>query len=77
MAFASVPYNASQHKVWQVREAGGQVFWELSADGTSFTNLYSGAPPFDVSAVQVLLFADAFTPVSNPGTAEFAKLNLP
>ena len=77
MRFASVPYDATQHKVWQVREAGGTVFWEVSPDGTSFTTLFSGPPPIDISAVQLLLFADALTPISNPGSAEFAKLNLP
>jgi len=73
---ASLPYNAAQHKVLQVREAGGEAFWEVSADGASFTTLYRAAPPFDVSAIQLLLFADAIVPVANPGTAEFAKLNL-
>jgi hypothetical protein len=75
--FASVAYNASQHKVWQIREAGGTVFWEASSDGTSFTPLYSAAPPFSVTSVQLLLFGDAVTAVNNPGTAAFAKLNTP
>ena len=74
---ASVPYSATQHKVWQIREAGGQVFYEVSADGTTFTSLYNAAPPFSVSAVQLLLFSDALTPVNNPGTASFAKLDIP
>jgi len=75
--FASLAYNANQHKVWQIREAGGTVFWEVSADGTSFATLYSAAPPFSVTSIQLLLFADAVTPVNNPGTAAFAKLNSP
>jgi hypothetical protein len=75
--YASLAYNASQHKVWQIREAGGTVFWEVSSDGTSFTTLYNAAPPFGVTSIQLLLFADAVAAVNNPGTAEFAKLNTP
>jgi hypothetical protein len=74
---ASVTYDAAQHKVWQIRESGGQVFYEVSADGMTFTALYSGAPPFNVSSVQLLLFADTIMPITNPGSAEFAKLDLP
>jgi hypothetical protein len=77
MPFASVPYDAVQHKVWQIREAGGTVFWEVSPDGAAFTTLFSAAPPIDISAVQLLLFADTLTPINNPGSAEFASLNLP
>jgi hypothetical protein len=76
-ALASVTYSATQHKVWQIRESGGQVYYEVSADGTTFTTLFSGAPPFSVSAVQILLFADTTNSVQNPGTAGFAKLDLP
>jgi hypothetical protein len=75
--YASVAYNATAHKIWQIREAGGTVFWEVSADGVTFMQLYSAAPPFAVSAVQLLIFADEFVPVNNPGTAQFAKLDLP
>jgi hypothetical protein len=74
---ASMTYNAAQHKVWQMREAAGQVFWEVSADGMSFSVLHSATPPFNVSAVQLLLFADATVPVNNPGQAEFTKLGVP
>lgn len=76
-ALASVPYNASQHKIFQIREAGGQVFWEVSADGTTFTTLHSGAPPFAVSSVNVFIFADAYAQVTLPGQAEFANFGLP
>jgi hypothetical protein len=74
---ASVPYNVDQHKVWQIREAGGTVFWEVSGDGITFTTLYSAPPPISITAVQLLLFADAITPATNLGSAQFAKLDLP
>lgn len=75
--FASVAYDAVQHKVWQMREAGGTLFWEASPDGTTFTTLYSATPPISVTAVQLLLFADAISPASTLGSAEFSKLNIP
>lgn len=76
-ALASVTYSATEHKVLQVRESGGVLFYEVSPDGTTFTTLYSGPAPFDVSAVQILLFADTDKVVANAGTAAFAKLDIP
>ena len=75
--FASVAYSSINHKVWQIRESGGTVFYEVSPDGVTFTPLYSAAPPFAVTAVQLLLFADEFTSTNTPGTATFSKLDIP
>jgi hypothetical protein len=74
---ASVTYNPTAHKVLQVRESGGVLFYEVSPDGTTFTTLFSGPPPFDVSAVQLLLFADTGAKIASPGTAAFANLDIP
>lgn len=46
---ATATYNATTHAWWRIRESGGTVFWDYSADGLSWTNLYNVATPFAIT----------------------------
>jgi len=48
---ASIPYDASMHKFWRIREAGGQLYWEWSSDRSSWNELHHQGTPFDVQHV--------------------------
>ncbi len=53
----SIPYSASDHRWWQVREEDGRVYFETSPDGTSWTTrhdvaLMSGVGPLVAVGVE-------------------------
>lgn len=49
----SVAYSATTHKWLRIRESGGTVFFDRSADGITWTNMTSLANPFAVTALFV------------------------
>src|SRR5205823_3771154 len=55
----------------------GQLYWETSADGLTWTTQTSIAAPFAVSAVRVNLNAGTWDAVGNPGMAVFDNLDIP
>jgi regulation of enolase protein 1 (concanavalin A-like superfamily) len=46
----SATYVAATHKYLRIRESGGTTYWDYSADGINWTNAYSVANPFAVTA---------------------------
>lgn len=54
-ALGPVAYSPASHRWLQIREAGGTVFWETSADGSSWSTLYSTATPWPVTVMSVVL----------------------
>lgn len=80
MVLASLPYSASTHLWWRIRETSGTVYWETSPDGLSWTPQasYSTASLFDLSSLKVYFFAETWgSGASTPGTAKFANFNQP
>ncbi len=68
-------YNASTHRWWQIRESGGTIYWEYSADGENWTQLASSTA-FDVSDVYVSLFIGTDSANGSTDTALFDNFNL-
>jgi len=75
----SLPYSASQHALWRIREYNGVVLWETSPDGSSWTTQGTAATArlFSLQSVNVLLAADTFGDGSpDPGRARYSNLNV-
>jgi hypothetical protein len=62
----AVPYDAAAHRFWRLREAGGQTYWDTSADGVTWSNHFAAPTGIDVSAVIIDIAAGHWTP--GPGT---------
>jgi hypothetical protein len=71
----TLPYDPAAHLHWQLREAGGIIFFETSADGSTWSVRRSVAAPFDVSLVSAELSAGVFQSESAPGFAELDDVN--
>lgn len=71
-------YNSSTHRWWRIGESGGNILWDTSPDGVTWTNRRSFATPFAITDLIIGLSAGVFnTSFPTPGTAIFDNLNLP
>jgi hypothetical protein len=60
----ALDYDPINHRYWRIRESGGQVRAEVSADGSDFTTIDSRALWFDASRVEVSVGGET---TANPG----------
>ncbi len=56
----SVPYDPVAHHILRLRETGGSLFWETSADGTTFAGVYSEPDRIDLSSIGIRIIAGTF-----------------
>lgn len=75
MSIASVTYDATLHRWWQIREAAGTTYWETSANGTTWTELASQANPIPLDAIEVQTGAGTYQSVVAPGAVHYDNLN--
>jgi hypothetical protein len=73
-ALPTIPYDAVAMAYWRLRESTGHMYWEYSADRTSWQLLYDQTDPFDVGFVQGVVAAGA--PLASTTTARFADVNV-
>jgi hypothetical protein len=72
-----VPYNPLWQRFWRLR-VDTAVRWDVSANGIAWTELLSAPLPFPMSAVTLLLQAEAEQPESvDPGRFRVASVNVP
>jgi hypothetical protein len=71
----SVTWNATTYKYLRIRESGGNVLFDSSSDGTSWTNRASVAAPFAVTDLSVVVGA-ACGNVASPGSFRLDDVNL-
>jgi hypothetical protein len=70
----SEPYSASAHRYWRISgDVDGTVHWEVSADRTVWTELWSEIPGIDVANVHA--FTAAGGQLATASTARFARVN--
>jgi tRNA A-37 threonylcarbamoyl transferase component Bud32 len=69
-----IPYDAKQHRFWQVREAGGTVYWETSPDGKQFTTRAKRPAPEFMRSVEIEVMGGTYGAEPDPGRARFAHL---
>jgi len=72
---ATTPYNATTHRWWRIRESGGTVYYEYSAEGSSWSTLTSVSAPFALTNVRVSLFVGTDAANATTDTAIYDNLN--
>ncbi len=72
---ATASYVAATYKYLRIRESGGTIFWDYSADGITWSNFTSLANPFAVTALYVELSAGSFSGEAS-STASFMNYNI-
>lgn len=72
---AQTDYQAADHRYWRLRESGGTLFWELSADRVAWTALHSEPMPFPGEHVRAYLSAGGQL-AAGPSEARFGDVNL-
>lgn len=75
---ASLPYSATTHACWRIRETSGTVFWETSPDGLSWTTQGSAltATLLKLGGVHLEFYAETFgAGLAAPGIAQYARLS--
>lgn len=64
----TAPYDAAAHRWWRIREAGGVMYWETSADGSSYSAFAewpsTGLFPMDQVRTRVQLHASGTEPLT-------------
>jgi hypothetical protein len=75
--YASVPYDATMHLFWQIRESAGVTYWETSPDAQSWTVRASAPDPVPYSVVSIGVAAGTYQdePIS-PGDTHFDGVNV-
>ena len=73
-AVTSLTYDATAHKWLRFRETGGNVLWDTSPDGSTWTNRRTLATPAWVSAAVNTLALDLFS-YRNNGTANYSEFD--
>ena len=70
-------YGAATDRRWRVREAGGTIHVELSADGVDYRGVTQLPVPLDVDAVELILAAGVYEPQPEPITIGWDDVNAP
>jgi hypothetical protein len=76
-SFGAVTFDPVADKVLRISESNGNMTWETSPDGTTFTTLTTQPTPIDVSSVTIALEAGTYASAPSPGTAAYANFNVP
>jgi len=78
--FASVPYDPERHRWWRLRESGGVLHGEVSANGKEWTALFSRqletAARDALTSITIELQAGCWQASSSPGMAIFDSFNI-
>lgn len=67
----SATYNSTNDRWWRIRESGGTVYWETSANGTSWTTRRSKSTTVPLTSGTILLICGYYGTESSPGVARF------
>ncbi|MGW6531457.1 hypothetical protein [Streptomyces venezuelae] len=73
-AAVSLTYSAATHLWLRIRETGGNVLWDTSTDGSTWTNRRTLATPAWVTAATNTLALDLWS-YRNNGTSNFAEFD--
>lgn len=74
-SLANRAYAPATDKFFRIAESGGNLSWDTSPDGMTWTNLLVHASPIAVDAVNLAIGAGTNNAVASPGTAQFATFN--
>jgi hypothetical protein len=71
----SVAWNATTYKYLRIRESGGNVLFDSSSNGTTWTNRASVAAPFAVTEL-LITFAVSGGNIASPGSLRLDDVNI-
>lgn len=69
-------YDSYKHQFLRIREYAGLVYWEVSADYSTWTTVATSAPVFSMSAGQPSMTAGYWGTEPSPGVAIIDNINL-
>lgn len=72
----SIPHDAEAHRHWRIREAGGNIRWETSADGVTFVNLATTVESTSLASAMIAFGAGAYVPTADAGDAQFESITV-
>ncbi|HEX2205974.1 MAG TPA: hypothetical protein VHG91_21845 [Longimicrobium sp.] len=76
-SMAVVPYDPRAHRWLRLRENVGTVYFEASADGSTWSEIARTPTPFTLTAVILEIGAGVFASTPSPGLAVFDNFNVP
>ena len=75
IAVESRAFDAAAQRWWRIRESGGTVFWEISADGITFVQLAKATDVTGLDRVAVRIQLDGNGLVEGPVEAHVDNVN--
>jgi hypothetical protein len=72
-----VAYDPALHRWFRVREFDGDTFWEVSANGVFWTEIWSAASPIALNDVTLLIATDTFLTLGGAKTVIFGQVAAP
>lgn len=73
---ASIPYVASEHRWWRIREAAGNLIMETSSNFTTWTTVLSTPTPSYISEISIGLGVISPTNQTSLGKTTFDHFNI-
>lgn len=70
-------YDSALHRWFRVREADGDTFWEVSANGVFWTTLFTTTNPIALDDVTLIIAADTFLSLGTNKTVTFGQVAAP
>lgn len=71
----STAYSTTNHKYLRVREAGGTTYWESSPDRGTWTQIWSRANPFQMTAVHAYVGSSVWQTETNIVSPTYGDVN--
>jgi hypothetical protein len=70
-------YDPVAHRWLRLQESNGTMYYQVSPDGTQWTDFARVPTPFAVSAVRLIIAAGTYQATPSPGVAVFENFNAP
>jgi hypothetical protein len=74
---ASIAWSGATMSWLRLRETGGTLFYEYSADGITWSTLWSESDPFTLTSMQATVQEGAFATTDPAATSTWQSVNLP
>lgn len=70
-------YDSTLHRWFRLRESAGTTYWQVSANGVTWTTLASAANPIAVTDVTLLIATDTFLTLGGAKTVTVGQISAP
>lgn len=72
---SAVAYNATNHKYLRIRESSGTIYFDYSADGSSWSNFTTLANPFAITAMKATMSVGTWQAEASTTTLKLNNFN--